>query len=157
MTQTRMYINPDYPCDTCVNEGSSICETCGTIRTPSGKITKPSRYKCRFGRKKYDIFKVPTHAKILVTAMIAGYRARQKAIDMKTVSDKVAATYENLNYCIDKAIESMEPGLRNIMLYDFEHRVGFKYSDACTFISANSYFRRKRRLIYDVAKMVNLI
>ncbi len=147
----------DYLCSKCINEGSNVCVNCSTIVSPSGKISKPTQYRCRYGRRKYDLVPIPSHVYDIANSVIAGYEARKKTINYNKCSQKVKERYISLNEIVDEVFDSLEPGLREELLKDMVARQGYKYSDAATFISANAYYRRKRKVIYELAQKLSLI
>lgn len=147
----------DYLCSKCINEGSNICVNCSTIVSPSGKTSKPTQYRCRYGRRKYDLIPIPNHVYAVASAVIAGYEARKRTINYNKCSQAVKDKYTALNIIVDDAFESIEPGLREELLKDMVLRQGYKYSNASPFISANAYYRRKRKIVYDVAQALSLI
>ena len=151
------YVNEKYPCHRCMHEGSDKCRECGTVVTPSGRIQKPTMYEELYGRKIYDTDKLPKTVVKVICAVIADTRRRQKALDLNTARPESRDLFVAINNAVDKAMADLEPGLRNIMINDFETGCGYQKSDAMCIIGKNAYYRRKRKVVADVARGLYLI
>ena len=151
------YVNKDYPCYRCEHEGTTICQSCGTVVTSSGNVHKPSKFEAKYGKKKYDCVVIPKSLKRMVTSIIADTDRRQRAIDMNSVRPEVRDFYVILNTAVNQAMQDLEIGLRQMMFKDFIGGYGYNKSSASPYISANAYYRRKRKVIADVARAMYLI
>ena len=103
---------------------------------------------------KYDI---PTSFVDIVKTVCADYNRRERAIKFGTITGDVLDCYIKLNSIVDKALEEVEVGIRRDMLSDIQKRRGYDFSSAALIISKNTYYRRKRKLIYDIAKELALL
>ena len=103
---------------------------------------------------KYDI---PTTVVEIVKTLCADYNRRERATKFSNVTGDVLARYVQLNAVIDKALEEVEVGIRKDILQDIQKRRGYDFSTAAECISKNTYYRRKRKLIYDIAKGLALL
>lgn len=153
----QRYLNEEYPCHECKHEGSVICQYCGTVVTPSGVIHKPSRFESRYGRKKYDNVSVPKSLRRVVIAIIADTERRQRVINLKANKEDVCSMYELLNRAVDKAFQGIEANLRSMLMDDFCNGSGYDRSLSSAVISQRAYYRRKRKIIADVAVLLCLI
>ena len=62
-----------------------------------------------------------------------------------------------INKAINNALEEIEVGLRKIIINDIIENRGYSKSGAQIVISKNAYYRRRRKLIYDIAVLLSLI
>lgn len=157
MTVKTGYVNKDYPCYRCEHEGSAICQNCGTVVTPSGNVHKPKLFEPKYGKKKYDCVKLPKGLNRVVVDIIADTDRRQKCIDLNSVRPEVREFYVILNDAVNQAMNDVEIGIRQMMFKDFIYGHGFNKSDASPLISVNAYYRRKRKVIADVARAIYMI
>ncbi len=108
-------------------------------------------------QKMYFKYDIPTSVVDIVKTICADYNRRERAIKFGTITGEVLECYVRLNAIIDKALEEVEVGIRKDMLSDIQKRRGYDFSAASPVISKNTYYRRKRKLIYDIAKELALL
>lgn len=102
-------------------------------------------------QKMYFKYDIPTTIVEIVKAICGDYERRERLIRHGTITGEVLSRYVFLNSIVDKALEEVEVGIRKNMLEDIQYRRGYDFSPASPFISKNTYYRRKRKLIYDIA------
>ncbi|MCD8308457.1 MAG: hypothetical protein LUD19_01285 [Clostridia bacterium] len=107
--------------------------------------------------KRYYDYEIPSTVVDIVKTVCADYTRREQAIKYNGVSGETLANYINLNGIIDDALSDIETGIREELLRDIGRRRGYEQSNFCYCISKNAYYRRKRKLIYDIAKGLNLL
>ena len=100
---------------------------------------------------------IPATVTEIVRAMCADYPRRSRAIQFEDIPNAVRIRYIELNSIIDTALESVEIGIRKDLLRDVQRRRGYDFSPAAECISKNTYYRRKKKLIYDIAIGLHLI
>ncbi len=101
---------------------------------------------------KYYRSEVPAGVLNLVTAVIAERGRRSLDIRLGTREEAVLEEYRRVNAEIDRALENLEPALRPCMIADIVRRRGYRYSDARELLSKDAYYKRKNRLIADIAR-----
>lgn len=107
--------------------------------------------------KKYCQYELPTSVVEIVKTLCADYFRRERAIKYGNVTGAVLDRYIELNANIDTALEDIEIGIRMDMLRDIQCRRGYDFSPASYCISKNTYYCRKKKLIYDIAKGLALV
>lgn len=107
--------------------------------------------------KKYYEYDLPRSVVSVTVALCSDYERRAKAIRTCRVDGDVQKCYVQLNEIIDRALLDIEIGLRAQMLADISHGFGYGRSAAKGVIDKNAYYRRRRKLIYDVAKGLSLV
>lgn len=108
-------------------------------------------------KSKYFQYELPTSVVDLVKTICVDYSRRERAIKHGNVTGAVLARYVELNAVVDTALEGVEAGIRMDMLRDIQSRRGYDFSPASYCISKNTYYKRKKKLIYDIAKSLALI
>ena len=157
ITRQTKYVNEEFPCHNCANEGTTICQMCGTVVTPSGTIKKPSKFVSKYGRKKFDNVVVPKSLRRIVIAIIADTARREKAVNMNAAAPEVLALYQHLNEMVNKAMRDVEQGIREFMMKDFLEGYGYNKSMMSPYIGQRAYYRRKRKVIADLAMYLCMI
>ncbi len=107
-------------------------------------------------RKMYFRYEIPSNVVCIVKSLCVDYERRELALKNPKLSSSVLDEYKRLNNAIDIALLELEVGIRKIMLNDVQHGRGYEYSRASSFIAKNTYYSRKRKLIYDIAKELKL-
>lgn len=93
----------------------------------------------------------------IVGAMCTDYDRRNVAIKFDKGSEDTLAYYRRINGIIDVALEEVEVGIRRDMLNDIILNRGYDYSPASPFLAKNTYYSRKRKIVYTIAKAMYLI
>ena len=105
----------------------------------------------------YYKWALPSTVVGLVNSICADYERREKAIRCESVSERVLEYFIYLNAIVDKALEEIEPGIRREILRDISEHKGYYRSGCSVIMEKNSYYRRRRKLVHDIASMMNLI
>jgi hypothetical protein len=105
----------------------------------------------------YFQFELPSSVVEIVKAVCVDYARRERAIKHGNVTGAVLARFVELNAIIDTALEDIEVGIRMDLLRDIQSRRGYDFSPASYCISKNTYYKRKKKLIYDIAKSLALV
>lgn len=107
--------------------------------------------------KLYFQYEVPTSVVMIEKAVCTDYRRRENKIKYSTITGTTLARCVELNAIIDKALEEVEVGARGDMLCDICTKRGYDSSPCGVYMGKNTYYRRKRKLIYDIAKSLSLL
>lgn len=99
----------------------------------------------------YFQHKVPSSVVNVVKSIIVDYKRREGAIKSGAISGTVLERYIELNTAIDKALSDIENGIRTYMIEDIITGVGYERSLVQPLLSKDAYYRRRRKLIYDIA------
>lgn len=108
--------------------------------------------------KIYDTCELPRGVAQIAKAICADYDRRARALHAGIVDEKVRTTYTRLNAAVDEALSEIEePFIRDELLRDMVARRGYDRSRAQVYICLNSYYARRRKVLYLVAKAASLI
>ena len=107
--------------------------------------------------KMYFSWEIPSSVVYMVNAICTDYDRRERAIKYSSITGQVLERYIELNAAIDKSLEEIEVGIRRDILQDIAEGHGYNKSKAQTLVSKNTYYRRRRKLIYDIAKKLSLL
>ena len=102
-------------------------------------------------------YELPTGVVEIVKKLCADYDRRARAIKYESVTGAVLERYVELNAAIDKALEELEVGIRQEMLEDIHRGRGYDFSMVSSYLSKNTYYQRKKRMIWEIAKDLSLI
>ena len=105
----------------------------------------------------YFQYKLPSSVVNVVKCIIIDYNRREGAIKHSAITGAVLERYIELNSAIDKGLSDIETGIRTYMLEDIIHGVGYERSQVQPLMSKNAYYRRRRKLIYDIAVELSLL
>lgn len=108
-------------------------------------------------KKTYFDWEIPSGVVSVVNALLADYERRERAIKYSNITGATLARYVELNSVIDRALDDIEAGLRSDILRDIADGRGYTRSPAQCVVSKNAYYRRRRKLIHDVAKGLSLL
>ena len=108
-------------------------------------------------QRTYFKWEIPTSVVEIVKTICADYDRRERMIKHSSITGAVLDRYIELNAIIDKALESVETGIRRNLLEDVQRGRGYDFSAASPFIAKNTYYQRKRKLIHDIALGLSLI
>lgn len=98
-------------------------------------------------------WRIPSGVVEVVKSLCRDYDRREKAAG----DEAVAENNKRINTAIDEALESVEVGIRRDILHDVSNGVGYDMSQASPYMAKNTYYDRKRKVIHDIAKKLNLI
>lgn len=108
-------------------------------------------------QKIYFKWEVPKTVVDIVKTICADYERREYLIKYSAITGTVLERYIELNAIIDKALEDVEIGIRRDLLKDISCERGFDRSYISLCIGKNTYYRRKRKLVHDIAEGLSLI
>ncbi len=103
------------------------------------------------------IYELPRSIVEVVKSLCVDYPRRARALKNRLASEVLLCEYKRINDAIDKALADVEVGIRDYLLKDISDRRGYDCSEACICISKDAYYRRKRKVVHDIAKGLNLI
>ena len=108
--------------------------------------------------KLYKNNNVPKSVVNIVAAICRDYYRRDWIIKTQSQGKNIILIqkYIELNSVIDKALSEIEPGISQNILNDIISGRGYQYSEAKC-LSKDAYYRRRRKLIYDIAKALSLL
>lgn len=107
--------------------------------------------------KTYFVPEIPDSVARMVRTICADYERRERAIKYSNITGTVLARYIELNAAIDGALQVIEVGIRDDIFRDIASGRGYTRSCAQCLVSKNAYYRRRRKLIYDIARRLALI
>ena len=100
---------------------------------------------------------VPPGVADIVYGIIRDYSRRCEALSNSIVSDESKETFYRLNGAVESSLLMIEDPARGIFVYDMSHKIGYYHSKAMEIMNHKAYHLRKRKLIYSIAKMLNLV
>jgi hypothetical protein len=105
----------------------------------------------------YCRWEIPKSIVIIVTAVIADYERRERILKDRNASETVLDKAAELNAIVDTALEDIEPALCKDIVSDITDGRGYKRSSCSLVMQENTYYRRRRKLIHDIAVAMGLI
>ena len=124
---------------------------------PLKDLTENSEEREMSRKTTYFQYKLPSSVVNVVKCIIIDYNRREGAIKHSAISGAVLERYIELNSAIDKGLSEIETGIRTYMLEDIIKGVGYERSLVQSLLSKNAYYRRRRKLIYDIAVELSLL
>ena len=108
--------------------------------------------------KTYEKCNIPQTVKNIVAAICKDYYRRRRFIQSKVQAENeyLMQRYIELNTAIESALAKIEPGISKDILNDIIVGRGYQYSKAKC-LSKDAYYRRRRKLIFDIAKSLSLL
>lgn len=100
---------------------------------------------------------VPPSVADIVYGVVRDYSRRCEALSSSIVSDESKEIFYKLNGAVESSLLMIEDASRGIFIYDMAHKVGYYHSKAMEIMNHKAYHLRKRKLIYSIAKMLNLV
>ncbi|MDY3846336.1 MAG: hypothetical protein SOZ62_05485 [Eubacteriales bacterium] len=101
--------------------------------------------------------KIPDDIDKIIAAVCHDYKRRKNLIEGGHVNGDVRAHYIKMNSALESALdEECEAGLRKDMLDDIAIRRGYRKTPAY-YVSQVTYYDRKRRVKYAIAKKLHLL
>ena len=107
-------------------------------------------------KKEYFKHELPTSVVVVVYAICADYDRREREMKFGVVSGDVLERYAEINRTIESALLCVESDLREDLLSDIAEKRGFERSRISPLLSKNAYYRRRRRVIYEIAAGLKL-
>lgn len=108
-------------------------------------------------RKVYGSWDIPPGVVRVVISICADYDRREREIKYSAVTGAVLSRHVELNAAVDRALEDVEPSLREDMLRDVAQGNGYNRSTIAVALSKNAYYRRRKKLVYDIAVNLSLV
>ena len=105
----------------------------------------------------YFKWEIPSTVVKIVNSICADYDRREKIIKYSTVTGAVLEKSIELNAIVDKALEDIEPGIRKEIISDIAEGRGYYRSGCSVIMEKNAYYRRRRKLVHDIAVTMSLI
>ena len=105
----------------------------------------------------YFKWEIPSTVVKIVNSICADYDRREKIIKYSTVTGAVLEKSIELNAIVDKALEDIEPGIRKEIISDIAEGRGYYRSGCFVIMEKNAYYRRRRKLVHDIAVTMSLI
>jgi hypothetical protein len=107
--------------------------------------------------KIYSDEDIPRSVSRMVAAICADYDRREHVIRYSAVSGSVLYRSIELNAAVERALGSVEVGIRESMLRDIALGVGYERSPVALMLSKGAYYRRRRKIIHDIAVNLSLM
>lgn len=89
-------------------------------------------------------------------AIIADYNRRSREIAKGTLSESLLLSYKKYNDIVEQALECVEDDMRSELISDIESGRGYCHSRLACTCNKKTYYRRKRQIIYVIAKELGL-
>lgn len=102
-------------------------------------------------------YSVPTGVSWIVRAVCADYDRRVQRLRNNDLREDAKETCLRLNKAVDDALISIETGMKKAMIDDIRFGRGYDHSPASLMISKNTYYRRKRKVVFAIASNLCLI
>ena len=113
-------------------------------------------------RATYEPYRLPHGVLQIVTSICADYERRSSVLregecSEEPCKDAILARYRELNGAVDRALEQLEVGIRRDLLCDVALGRGYRRSAAQYVLSKNAYYRRRHKLMSDIARELRLL
>ena len=105
----------------------------------------------------YFKWEIPSTVVKIVNSICADYDRRELIIQHSSACGDVLEKMIELNTIVNNALESVEPGIRKDIIKDISEGRGYFKSNCCIIMEKNTYYRRRRKLVHDIAVLMNLI
>ena len=113
-------------------------------------------------RATYEPYRMPLCVVQIVTSICADYDRRAIALregkcGEEPCEEAILARYREFNGAVDHALEQLEVGIRRDLLCDVIEGRGYRRSAVQYILSKNAYYRRRHKLMHDIAKELRLL
>lgn len=108
-------------------------------------------------QKIYFKWDIPKDVVRTVVGICEGYERRDRALKRAAITGAVLTRYVELNAVVDRAMAEIEAGIRRDILADIAAGRGYGKSAAQYIVGKDTYYRRRNKMIYDIAKALALI
>lgn len=102
-------------------------------------------------------YNLPKSVADIVQAVCADYARRERAIKYSAITGPTLARYLELNTAVDIALNGVEAGIRAELLRDIGSGHGYDASRICVLMAKNTYYARKCKVVYDIARGLSLL
>lgn len=100
---------------------------------------------------------MPATAANVVKALCADYARREHAIKFSAITGPTLARYVELNAAIVTALDGVEAGIRDQLLDDIACGRGYENSKLAPLMAKNTYYERKQKVLFTIARELWLI
>ena len=107
--------------------------------------------------KIYGDYVMPQTVINLVKAICADYERRKKALNFGKVEGLILQRYTELNAAVDKILQNVDLGLRSDLMRDLASGSGYNFSQANPYMAKNTYYRYKKKFLYELAIELRLL
>lgn len=107
--------------------------------------------------RKYCGYDIPRGVAQIVCGVCADGDRRYEAVRRGNVRGGVLDLYLRLNEAVDEASRCVEPEIREYIIRDIAANRGYDYSICSSYVSKNTFYKKKRQLVYEIAKRLELI
>lgn len=107
--------------------------------------------------KQFYKYELPSGVVKVVRAQCADYKRKELAISEGGLPSEILKAYSKTNEAIRQALQDIEKDLQEDFLTDIAENRGYDKSQICWVLSHNAYYDRKRKAIYDIARLLLLI
>ena len=104
----------------------------------------------------YFKHELPGEVVSVAVAVIVDYDRRARAIRQGVLSEHLLSWYTRYNDIVDEGLSVIEEGARREMLSDIVSGRGYEHSMIAWMYAKDTYYSRKRELIYRVARGLGL-
>lgn len=108
-------------------------------------------------RRIYGKWDIPKTVKKIVSGVCDDYERRKKLISAPNENERTLTRCTELNAIVDDALAEIEVGARKVILRDVAENRGYYRSGLQVILSKNAYYRRKNKLVHDIASAMALI
>ena len=105
----------------------------------------------------FEHYTVPLSVARIAISVCGDYERREKLIRSSPSESPTFARMSELNSVVEQALSALEPAIRKDMLNDISEGIGYHKSKCSLMMGKNTYYRRRRKLVYDIAILLNLI
>lgn len=102
-------------------------------------------------------YELPSGVVKVVRAQCADYDRKELCIQEGSVPEETLSAYIATNAAIKQALSDIEEAVRQHFLNDIAENRGYDRSQSQWCLSHNSYYKRKRKAIYEIARGLLLI
>lgn len=103
-------------------------------------------------------YNVPENVRKIVLLYIADYPRRQSNLKLSNLETSVATTSKYLNKLCDEAFSKyLETGIEDIYKLDTIKLKSYYQSESKRMLSINTYYARRKKIVYFIADRLGLI
>ena len=107
--------------------------------------------------RKYSRCNLPRGIEQIVCGVCADLDRRCEAVRRGDVRGGVLDLYKRLNEAVEVASVCVEPEIREYIIRDIAASRGYDYSICSSYVAKNTFYKKKRQLVYEIAKKLELI
>ena len=99
---------------------------------------------------------LPKTLAIYIEAVVMDYARREAALEGNDISESTRKQYIKFNIAVDMGFAFLEPALKDTMFKDIVSKRGYYSSEASAIICRNAYYKRRARILYNIAIALNM-